>query len=153
VEVKRSEHDWRWGNFPIPQAHVSLIAAGVLLNALWPLTFELGGPWLIAVGIALALIGVVLMVWATAAAGRVKLADPEGLVTVGPYGMSRHPMYLAWTLLYLGLMAILSAGWLLILLPILAVWVHWDSGREEQRMVETFGSAYEDYRSRVRRYV
>lgn len=146
-------HDWRWGNFPIPQAHVILIGAGVILNALWPLTFELGGRWLTAVGIALVLIGVALMVWATAAAGQVKLANPDTLVTIGPYGMSRHPMYVAWTLVYLGLMAILSTGWLLILLPILAVWVHWDSNREEQRMVETFGPAYQDYRTRVRRYV
>ena len=144
---------WRWGNFPIPQAHVSLIGVGVILNALWPLTFEPGGPWLTIVGIALVLVGVALMVWATAAAGQVELADPDTLVTVGPYEMSRHPMYVAWTLVYLGLMAILATGWLLIFLPILAIWVHWDSGREEQRMVETFGAAYQDYRTRVRRYL
>jgi protein-S-isoprenylcysteine O-methyltransferase Ste14 len=93
------------------------------------------------------------MVWATATAGRVELAEPDALVTSGPYEMSRHPMYLAWTLVYLGLMAILASGWLVILLPILVVWIHWASGREEQRMDETFGSAYQDYRTRVRRYL
>ena len=145
-------HDWRWGNFPIPEAHVILISAGVVLNALWPLTFK-RIPWLTVVGIALILIGVALMIWATSAAGQVELANPDTLVTVGPYAMSRHPMYVAWTLVYLGLLTILTSGWLLTLLPILAVWIHWASGREEQRMVETFGSAYQDYQTRVRRYV
>ncbi len=124
-----------------------------VLDAIWPLTVEWGGHWLTAVGVVLALMAVALMVWATAAAGRVKLAEPDKLVTSGPYGMSRHPMYVSWTLVYLGVAAVLSSWWLLMLLPVLAVWIHWESSREEERMVATFGSAYQEYQARVRRYM
>ena len=59
---------------------------------------------------------------ATVAAGWVKLADPDRLITTGPYRMSRHPRYVAWTNLYPGVSLILDSGWLLVFLPALAVW-------------------------------
>lgn len=62
-------------------------------------------------------------------------------------------MYVAWTLVYLGVAAVVSSWWLLSFLPVLAVWIHWVSGREEERMVTTFGSAYQAYQSQVRRYM
>lgn len=151
--MKRLESGWRWSNFPIPGPHLVLAGIGVLLGVFWPLEMKWGGRWLSAAGVVLGVMGIALMVWATAAAGRVNLAEPDSLVTSGPYGMSRHPMYVAWALVYLGVAAVLSTWWLLILLPVLAAWIHWDSSREEERMVETFGSAYEAYQVRVRRYV
>lgn len=62
-------------------------------------------------------------------------------------------MYMAWTFVYIGLLLVLDSAWLLILAPALAVWVHWESGREEKRLLDAFGSAYEGYRRRVRRYM
>ena len=145
--------DWRWTNFPVPEAHLILGAAGVGLGLLWP--FQLGweGPWLMYLGLALAVLGVGLIIWATASAGTVVLADPNELVTTGPYATSRHPMYVGWTLAYLALICILDSAWLLILFPVLALWINSESAREEQRMVEKFGSRYIEYQARVRRYL
>ena len=93
------------------------------------------------------------MVWATNAAGEVSLAEPGQLVTSGPYSLSRHPMYVAWTLAYLGVALVLSSSWMLILFPVLAGWIHLESGREEERMFQTFGSAYTSYQARIGRYL
>lgn len=147
------QREWRWGNFPVPEAHLVLGVAGVLLGLVWPLEVAWDGVWIVSVGITLVAAGSTLMIWATAAAGRVKLADPDRLITEGPYSISRHPMYVAWTLVYLGVAAVLASAWLLILLPVLAVWVHIESGQEERRMVEAFGSTYAAYQQRVRRYL
>ncbi len=144
---------WRWANVPIPEAHLILIVVGAALSVLWPLSISPDGGWVMGIGAVLILGSVAVMVWATHAAGRVRLAEPDRIVTTGPYRVSRHPMYVAWTSLYLGLAGILSSGWLLILLPVLAIWVHWEATREEKRLVEAFGSAYEEYRSQVRRYL
>ena len=146
-------HGWSWTNFPVPEAHLIVGALGVGLGFIWPLTWVTEGPWPWVIGLALGMVGVGLMVWATATAGNVLLADPTQLVTEGPYAISRHPMYLGWTLLYLGLMVVLGSAWLLMLLPILAIWIHWESGREEQRMTERFGNRYIEYQSSVRRYL
>ena len=144
---------WKWSNVPIPEVHLVLIVAGVILNAYWPLSIGWDGRLATGIGAALIAVSVLLVVWATVAAGRVKLADPDRLITTGPYGMSRHPMYVAWTILYLGMLLILDSGWLLMFLPALAVWVNWESSREEKRLVEAFGPAYAEYRRRVRRYL
>ncbi len=46
-----------------------------------------------------------------------------------------------------------DSGWLLVLIPILALWVHWESGKEEHRLIESFGPAYVQYQDKVRRYL
>ena len=101
----------------------------------------------------LGLLGGASAVWAVLAAGSVDPARPDRPVTTGPYRLSRHPMYVGWTMLYIGLALVLGSGWMLVLFPLLASWIHRETGREEERMIEEFGSAYERYRERVRRYV
>ena len=144
---------WRWGNVPLPESHLILIVAGLVLGAMWPLDLGMSGIWSTVVGFALSLLGVVLALWATHTAGSVRLADSKRLVTGGPYGRSRHPMYVAWSLVYVGLALLLESGWLLVLSPILAGWIHWETGREERRLTDDFGPEYEAYRTKVRRYL
>lgn len=143
---------WRWQNVPLPEVHVSLVAAGVILDLLWRRRITptrsvrlLGAPLIV--------VGVVWAAWATRTAGRVDLERPERLVTRGPYAISRHPMYVAWTLIYLGVSLALNTVWLLILLPLLAVLIHREVEREEQRLVEAFEDEYLTYRRRVRTYL
>jgi protein-S-isoprenylcysteine O-methyltransferase Ste14 len=62
-------------------------------------------------------------------------------------------MYVAWTLIYLGVSLTLNTVWLLSLLPLLAVLIHREVKREEHRLVEAFGDEYRTYRRRVRRYL
>ena len=142
---------WRWRNVPLPEIHLSLLGVGLILNLLWPRRItaarsvrRLGGPLII--------LGVAWAAWATWTAGRVNLERPERLVTDGPYAVSRHPMYVAWTLIYLGLALALNNVWLLTLQPVLAVLIHGEARREEDDLVEAFGDVYLDYRHRVRPY-
>ena len=111
----------------------------------WPLSRRVGSPLVVA--------GITVAAWATRAAGRTDLAKPDRLVTDGPYALSRHPMYVAWTAIYLGVALAARAGWPLLLAPLLVVLIRREIEREEERLTETFGTAYVAYQARVRRYL
>jgi protein-S-isoprenylcysteine O-methyltransferase Ste14 len=75
------------------------------------------------------------------------------LVTHGPFKFSRNPMYVAFALLYLGIILVMRNGWLLVLLPVTMVLMHLGVIlREEQYLGRKFGEEYRMYRGRVRRY-
>lgn len=97
--------------------------------------------------------GSVLAAWATRSAGDKDLEQLDALVTTGAYGLSRHPMYLGWSLMYVGIGLALRSAWLLAMAPVLGVLVHRVVRREERRLDEAFGAPYRAYRSRVRRYL
>lgn len=73
----------------------------MLLHLVWPRRFH-RGPMIRTVGTILLLSGTVMSVWATWAAETTDLKDPGRLVTGGPYAVSRNPMYVGWSLLYVG---------------------------------------------------
>ena len=76
------------------------------------------------------------------------------LVTDGIYRITRNPMYLGMTLLYLGLALGLGWMWALALLPVVVAII--DRAvirREEAYLQERFGPAYTDYRASVRRWI
>jgi len=143
---------WRWRNVPLPEGHLSLIAVGVILNVLWQRRIS-SARSVRLVGGAFVVVGMVWAAWATRTAGRVDLERPERLVTRGPYAVSRHPMYVAWTLIYLGVALIINTAWMLILLPVLAVLIHREARHEEHRLIEAFGDEYLTYQRRVRAYL
>lgn len=143
---------WRWQNVPLPEVHLSLVAAGVILDLLWRRRITPARSVRL-LGVPLIVVGVVWAAWATRTAGRVDLERPERLVTRGPYAISRHPMYVAWTLIYLGVSLALNTVRLLILLPLLGVLIHREVKREEQRLVKAFEDEYLTYRRRVSTYL
>ena len=76
------------------------------------------------------------------------------LVTWGPYGRSRNPMYVSLILAYLGEAAILTQPWPILLLPLTVAYLH----RivipiEEGRLREVFAGEYEQYCASVRRWI
>ncbi len=76
------------------------------------------------------------------------------LVTDGPFRFSRNPMYLARTLLYVGLGLLAnSLAVLLTAVPLLMVVQHGVIKREEHYLEAKFGDAYRQYRARVRRWL
>lgn len=78
----------------------------------------------------------------------------SSLVTRGPYRVSRNPMYLSLVLAYLGFVGSFVQPWSLLLLPIPLMIVNWIViPFEEARLREAFGSAYEDYCAKVRRWI
>ena len=76
------------------------------------------------------------------------------LVIEGPYRFSRNPIYLALTLIYLGLGIGYGSLWPLVLLaPLLIVMRYGVIGREERYLEGKFGDAYRAYLSSVRRWI
>jgi protein-S-isoprenylcysteine O-methyltransferase Ste14 len=76
------------------------------------------------------------------------------LVATGPFRFSRNPLYVALTLMYVGLSLLANALWVLLLIAPVMVLMHYGVVRREERYLEAkFGEAYRDYRSHVRRYL
>jgi len=76
------------------------------------------------------------------------------IVSDGVFGISRNPIYLSLTLLYIGIALIFNAFWaLLLLLPLLAVVQNGIIKREENYLERKFGAEYLSYKTRVRRWI
>ena len=76
------------------------------------------------------------------------------LVISGPYRFSRNPIYLALTIIYLGLALAYGSWWPIVLLaPVLIVMRFGVIGREERYLEAKFGDAYRAYRASVRRWI
>jgi protein-S-isoprenylcysteine O-methyltransferase Ste14 len=76
------------------------------------------------------------------------------LVTGGPYRFTRNPMYLGFTLWYLGASAWMNALWPLVLLPVVLLVIQRGViAREEAYLQRRFGRDYTEYQARVRRWL
>lgn len=76
------------------------------------------------------------------------------LVTAGPFRHSRNPIYLALTLLYLGMAFSMNALWVLLLVvPALVMLRYGVIAREEAYLTRKFGQAYHQYTTQVRRWL
>jgi protein-S-isoprenylcysteine O-methyltransferase Ste14 len=143
---------------PPPLLFVVTFVAGAGLQRLARLTlpavpiFHIVGFGLIGCAILLALysLGTFLVARTTI----VPFSAASKLVTWGPYRFTRNPMYVSLVLAYLGVAAILSQllALILLLLPIILVRTI-VIPFEEERMREVFGEAYDQYCSRVRRWL
>ena len=145
---------FRWSNIPIPEGHVIPLVLGVVLDIWLPLKlFDL--PWLKHIlGWSLLLAGSLLAAWAAMAFKVMDFSKPTSIIDSGPYHFSRNPMYIAWTMLYLGTAMVVNTWWLLIFLPALVAFTHYRVVRQEERALEQkFGNEYREYTGRVRRYL
>jgi protein-S-isoprenylcysteine O-methyltransferase Ste14 len=113
--------------------------------------------WLRWAGVALALLGFVLLQWAQKTLGKnwsdtPRMIQEQSLITSGPYQYIRHPIYTAF-LLILGSTFLISANWLIgfawIGMTVLEVASR--IGFEENLMLEYFGDQYREYRKRTGR--
>jgi len=75
------------------------------------------------------------------------------LVIEGPYRFSRNPMYLGFTLMYLGIALWVNTAWPLpALLVVMQVMRHYVIEREERYLKRKFGEPYQQYMASVRRW-
>ena len=131
---------------------------GALLLDRWhplPLLPRTIGTWIGLPLLALATIGIsALLRFRRARTSPLPWRPTTALVTDGPYRISRNPMYLGLTLLYLGATALANSAWPLVGLPviILVMNVVVIPG-EEARLEAMFGTTYREYCARVRRWV
>lgn len=144
-------------NAPVPPGQIVGIAAVVVLGRVFPVM--LPGPRAVhrVVGAALGSAGSALTVWALRergrhAAGPFDLERPDALVTTGPYALSRHPMYVGWWLIHLGLGLYSGSAWVLISVAVATLAEHPAVLAEEQQLAQSFGSEAENYAATVPRY-
>lgn len=113
-------------------------------NLLFPL-------WLRWVGFGVALAGFILLQWAQVTLGKSwsdtpRMMQEQTLITRGPYGFIRHPIYTAFILI-LGSPLLISANWLIGLtwFGMTLIEVISRIRFEEALMLEFFGNQYQEY--------
>jgi len=144
-----------------PVIYVVAILASLALHALYPLPW-FGSPMsdiLVAVGWLALLAMVALFASAFHALRRARTPinpnmQPEHLVTEGPFGITRNPIYLANTLLLIGVGLVSGITWFLPLALIAAFTTQKMAiDKEERWLHDKFGKRYRDYTKRVRRWI
>ena len=112
--------------------------------------------WLASSGALLAVAGAAVVVRSRSELGAawslVPRADPgAGLVTTGPYGYARHPIYLGFLLFAIGeALAFDSGPAVMIALFGVAPTFAWRARTEEECLRRTFGDRYTVYQQRTR---
>ncbi len=134
------------------------IFAMVVLHYLWPIKVIVTFPWTFLSLIPLSL-GILLNAMADRAfKNRHTTVTPfeksTSLVTKSAFAISRNPMYLGFTLILLGIAVFLGAVTPFLIVPVFALLMDCIFIRvEESMMKETFGKAWEDYATKVRRWI
>ena len=136
---------------------VSLVLGAVIqLAAPWPF---LSATLAVSVGPPLVVVAITLLLYSTAtfrAAGTpVPARKPTTvIVRTGPYRLSRNPIYLAFSLLQLGIAVWVDSVWLLMtLVGAVALMQCVVIPREEQYLERKFGAQYMEYKACVRRWL
>ena len=141
-----------------PIAYACSLLFGFVLNRIWPLALSSSG---VQEGLGALLVAAAIALFALSVREFRRFATPvpstrpsTRVVRTGPYRFSRNPIYLAFTLLQLGIALWAGNGWLLLLLvPTLAL-ISWGViHREERYMTQKFGEDYLQYLRSVRRWL
>lgn len=145
-------------NLPLPAGQVVGVVAIVVLDRVFPKS--LPGPRGLqrAAGAAALAVGCALNVWALRerrrrTTGEFQLEQPQSLVTTGPYAMSRHPMYVGWWFIHLGVGAMRGSAWMAATLAAAVLVEHLGVLAEERALDSEFGAEFAEYRERVPRYL
>ena len=142
-----------------PVAWAFAILAGLIIDWLYPLPFVAALIPRVWVGIVVFALGFALAVWAIItirkAGSRIETSLPTTtIVSSGPYGFTRNPVYLGMFLGQTGLAIGFDSLWLLaMLVPFYLVIRYGVVAREEAYLERKFGRTYLGYKSRVRRWV
>ena len=132
--------------------------AGVLLGRAFPI-HVVPEPFALVVGGALAIAAIALDIWTLpkfrrAGTSMMPYTPTTAIIDTGPFAWTRNPLYLAMTLLYVGITLIVNTIWPLLLLPIVLLVVQRGVIEREERYLERkFGDQYLSYKSRVRRWL
>ncbi|MCZ6757918.1 MAG: isoprenylcysteine carboxylmethyltransferase family protein [Bacteroidetes bacterium] len=130
----------------------------VSLHFFAPITIVVTSPWNL-LGVLPAGVALILMLYAAYSFKRAQTTikpfqESSALVTSGVYSFTRNPMYLSMGLILVGIAIWLGSlsSWIIII-PFIFLITRVFIGTEEKMLAETFGSDYEEYRLRVRRWI
>jgi protein-S-isoprenylcysteine O-methyltransferase Ste14 len=141
-----------------PLVYLSSVLTGTVLAVAWPLPF-LPGALAPPVGSSLVVIALALFSYSVrqfrAAGTPVPGNKPTTvIVRTGPYRLSRNPIYLAFSLLHLGIAIWVNSLWLIatliaavVLMALVVI------PREERYLERRFGAEYLDYKASARRWL
>jgi protein-S-isoprenylcysteine O-methyltransferase Ste14 len=144
-----------------PLIYMAAIAAAVVLGLTVPLPWIAGplGDILFAVGWLVIVAVVALWITSVRTMTRAKTTlnptgEPSHLVTTGPFAITRNPLYLANTLLMIGVGLVSGIFWFIVLAFVAAFATQKVSIEFEEKMLSTkFGKKYKDYAKKVRRWI
>jgi protein-S-isoprenylcysteine O-methyltransferase Ste14 len=157
-----SDLQTRPATFPWPPiAYASALALAIVLSFLLPMPWLTGtiAEFLFAVGILLLIGGVALIGFSIRALSRAgttvsPMQPATQLVTSGPFGISRNPIYLGNTVVMVAIALIAGSVWFIVMGIAAALATSLLAIRPEERHLELrFGRRYRDYAKRVRRWI
>ena len=152
----RSDNPGVW--FPPPLLYALAVLIGVLLDRRWPLRIGTG-PLALVAGAAFAVGGIALSFPSISQFRRsntsiVPMRPAEALVRSGPYRFTRNPMYVSLALLTIACGLVLATWWPIVLMvPTLTIVRQFVILPEERYLRRRFGTDYEAYTRRVRRWL
>ena len=152
----RSDSPGVW--IPPPLWYALTILISVLLDRRWPLTIAAGalttaaGIMSLVGGLALAFLS--MGRFRRAKTSPVPIRPASALVTSGPYRYTRNPMYVSLALLTVATALLLRTWWpVVLLLPTVRIVRQFVILPEERYLRRRFGTEYEAYTRRVRRWL
>jgi protein-S-isoprenylcysteine O-methyltransferase Ste14 len=141
-----------------PLVYGAAFIMGLLLHLMFPVhilpTTLARGIGVVCVLVSLPLALATLRVLSRAHTPVDPMKPTTALVTEGPFRYSRNPIYVALTLLYVGVALLVNVWWILLLVvPVLLVIRYGVIAREEAYLTRKFGEAYRQYTAQVRRWL
>lgn len=125
----------------------AIVVAAIIYSIFLPL--QLGKVWFF-IGLVIFLIALVISLLATFF---VQTTPTDKPFTKGPYRYSRHPYYVAQTLIFLSI-AIASVSWVFLMLTVIMGIFHLICApAEEQYCLKRYGKDYEEYMNRTPRWI
>jgi len=143
---------------PPPLIFLSALGLGLILSLAFPVSFLPPllrlVPGILCIALAAA---VLLAAFRTMQRSNTPVdpyETPRTIVTTGPYHFTRNPIYLSMAIFALGVGLLADALWVLILLPVALLVIHFGVIAREERYLESkFGAVYLQYKSAVRRWI
>jgi len=134
------------------------IAAMVVLHFLLPVTTIIPLPWNV-IGIIPLALGIAINIVADSALHQASTTvkpfeESTALVTSGAYRISRHPMYLGFVLILIGVAILLGSLSPCVVILIFAALMDQIFIKVEERMLEArFGGEWQAYKLKIRRWI
>ena len=143
--------------FP-PLLYFTALLSGLLVSYFFPYQL-LPNPVAVIIGTLIALFSFFILRKAVGQLNKHKTTiNPGGtttaIVSKGIYKFTRNPMYVSFTLFYIGISIIFNSwGGLLLLIPLLLIVQKGIIKREERYLSQKFGNEYQGYKATVRRWL